>query len=331
MAEDMEEIVIQHPSQKVFSKLKNGHKVRLVPLHHEKHGEGVSLCVHKHRLPDIMKAIHKGKGMHMALTPEEIHHNHGMGIFGKIGDRFLRKIGRITGIGGDRFKDFAYAVGDKVKPLAKDLLNKGIDAGVVALSAYQPELAPFLAVGGNQLKKVGSSYLDNPSKFGVGERGRKQPPSRSAGISDIHTGFSPALMSLNAYTGDNAGYLSRANYENFLNNVDLGTLQNLVQEKQSVTPIAPYQFKALSGQGVAHKHLEEIHEAQKHGRIRHRHMHRAYEKSSIGIHGNLLSHGKGLPPALMSQSNSANFQFASRFPPAYQEQIKRNVGSGLYA
>jgi hypothetical protein len=39
------------------------------------------------------------------------------------------------------------------------------------------------------------------------------------------------------------------------------------------------------------------------------------EKSSVGIHGNLL--GMGMPPALMSQPFSANFQMASRLPPAF--------------
>jgi hypothetical protein len=39
------------------------------------------------------------------------------------------------------------------------------------------------------------------------------------------------------------------------------------------------------------------------------------EKGSVGIHGNLL--GMGMPPALMSQPFSANFQMASRLPPAF--------------
>ena len=52
------------------------------------------------------------------------------------------------------------------------------------------------------------------------------------------------------------------------------------------------------------------------------------ENASIGIHGNLLGHG--LPPALQSQPYSANFQMASRLPPAFAQIIKHH-GGGLYA
>jgi hypothetical protein len=55
------------------------------------------------------------------------------------------------------------------------------------------------------------------------------------------------------------------------------------------------------------------------------HHRKMIERSSIGASGNLL----GMPPALMSQPYSANFQFASRLPPAYANMIK-NGGSGLY-
>ena len=54
---------------------------------------------------------------------------------------------------------------------------------------------------------------------------------------------------------------------------------------------------------------------------------RGVEKGSVGIHGNLI--GYGMPPALMSQPYSSNFQMASRLPPAFAPII--HSGQGLYA
>lgn len=48
------------------------------------------------------------------------------------------------------------------------------------------------------------------------------------------------------------------------------------------------------------------------------------ERGTVGMGGNLI----GMNPALMSQPYSANFQFASRLPPAFANQIKH--GGGLY-
>jgi hypothetical protein len=54
------------------------------------------------------------------------------------------------------------------------------------------------------------------------------------------------------------------------------------------------------------------------------HHKRMIERGTVGMGGNLL----GMNPALMSQPYSANFQFASRLPPAYANQIKH--GGGMY-
>lgn len=52
------------------------------------------------------------------------------------------------------------------------------------------------------------------------------------------------------------------------------------------------------------------------------------EVSSVGCGGNLLRGQSHLPPALMSQPFSANFQFQHTLPPAYVRHIK---GNGLVA
>ena len=51
------------------------------------------------------------------------------------------------------------------------------------------------------------------------------------------------------------------------------------------------------------------------------------EVSSVGCGGNLLRGQSHLPPALMSQPFSANFQFQHTLPPAYVRHIK---GNGLF-
>jgi hypothetical protein len=56
--------------------------------------------------------------------------------------------------------------------------------------------------------------------------------------------------------------------------------------------------------------------------------HHKREVSSIGVGSNFVSHQTHLPPALISQPFSANFQFQHFLPPAYQKFSK---GGGLYA
>ena len=51
-------------------------------------------------------------------------------------------------------------------------------------------------------------------------------------------------------------------------------------------------------------------------------------KGEIGIHSSFVTSQSHLPPALLSQPFSANFQFQHTLPPAYQKFSK---GGGLYA
>jgi hypothetical protein len=52
------------------------------------------------------------------------------------------------------------------------------------------------------------------------------------------------------------------------------------------------------------------------------------EVASIGTNSSFVGTQSHLPPALMSQPFSANFQFQHTLPPAYQKFSK---GGGLYA
>ena len=50
-------------------------------------------------------------------------------------------------------------------------------------------------------------------------------------------------------------------------------------------------------------------------------------RGEIGIHSSFVTSQSHLPPALLSQPFSANFQFQHTLPPAYQKFSK---GSGMY-
>lgn len=76
----------------------------------------------------------------------------GGGIFGKKFDRFVKKT-----IGKKATKTIYKALDKTVKPL----VNRGIDVGINALGAVQPELIPALQVG----KKVLKGYIDRPTAY----------------------------------------------------------------------------------------------------------------------------------------------------------------------
>lgn len=80
-------------SDKQLSKLRNGHRVRIMPAIA---GEGVNLIVDPARYDSITKTFAKGKGTTISLTPEELSANkgvEGMGIFSKV-KKGLKKVGK---------------------------------------------------------------------------------------------------------------------------------------------------------------------------------------------------------------------------------------------
>lgn len=144
-------------SPKQLSKLRNGHKVRIKGAIE---GEGFNLIVHPERYDLLSRTFDRGLGMEIQLSPEEIVANkeakeepaiEGSGIFGKTGDKLLKKAG---------VKSLAYKAGD----LAKPHLKKAIDSGLHALaeSTGHPELAKPMA---HMASHVASDFLDHPSKY----------------------------------------------------------------------------------------------------------------------------------------------------------------------
>ena len=285
---------IAMPGARALGKLKKGGRIRIT------HGEGMNLLVMPSKYNTITRSFSRGRGVHLALSPEEIHPNHAKGIFGKAGDNALRWIGRKTGIGADRFKDIAYHVGDTIKPLVQKASKAGIAALGTAVASSNPELAPFVPFAVAKGSQLSDRFFNNPRSFGIGG-GALAPHSRQI-----------ATNMLNEYTGENNGKLERANMGTYLANVANAQLQGLSGGRGLFAEPAGGQglfAEPAGGQGLYAQPM------------RARGMRRPRrEMSSIGIHGNLLGHG--LPPALIPQPLSANFQWGSTLPPEFQSLKK---------
>lgn len=188
-------------SPKQLSKLRNGHRVRIKPA---AEGQGFNLLVHPDRYDLISRTFDRGSGMEIALSPEEIVANktgeiEGSGIFGKTGDRLLKKAG---------VKKLAYQLGDVAKPHLKSAINSALAAASVA----QPELSPF-AYGASRLA---SDFLDHPSKY------HNMMSTNVGGPRNAHSAHTLAgqvaqnhlLDNLNQELGTNYGRLAEANLQN---------------------------------------------------------------------------------------------------------------------
>ena len=228
-----------------LGKLKKGGKVRLC-------GGEFPLALHPDNHKKVMKALMKGKGIHHALSPEEIKENHGRGFFDDIGNAFKRGANYINDNviqpAGKVIVPVAKEAGKVLLPVAKDLANKGIDmaeqyapelagtalAGLATFTG-NPELAPLAYTAGSQLGKAGGKYLSGVAHSKVNEfdpyRSQQQaqitynptaPPSRQPQVNSM----------INAFTGQDLGRLDKASMGSYLAGLDLSSLESLVQQKR---------------------------------------------------------------------------------------------------
>jgi len=313
-------------SKKQLSKLRNGHKVRISPA---VEGTGFNLLIHPDRYSMVSRTFNKGKGMELQLSPEEIMinqqaspHLEGTGIFGDKFDRFVEKTI------GKKAKDVIYKGADSLKAPIKQGIDKiaqyAPELGASALSGLavasgNPELVPLAGMLGHKLGSyvgnrgadVAKDYLDHPSNYQRGftsnAGGTRNPiaPTTLAG----QVSQNNLLNNLNQDLGTNFGKLAKANLFNALAHMD--------RSKMTTAQIAlDHQLgdESLFGTGLYAG-----------GSLRAR---KSREISSIGKGASLVGSQSHLPPALMSQPFSANFQFQHFLPPAYQKFSK---GGGLYA
>jgi len=337
-----ESIQIAHPSPRVLGKLRKGGRIRIMS------GSGLSLIVQADRFNPITKSFNKGKAYTLELSPEEIQANmnppeemgemEGGSIFKSIGKAF-------KGIGKSAKKTFSKKtfnpIAKAIIPVGKTLLKQGVGKladmapqigatlgssalSGLALMAGQPELVPLAQVAGSQLGKQGGKALGGLAKKEVNKRIDKFDPynqnKRGKGP--------PSRQSATNFLSSPVGV---ANYGNYLQSLSVEDLENELGRRRGGGYSTP--FDQSGGKQVLAPYTDAVGPdmaqgaglyAQSSGRGI-RNIKKARERASVGIHGNLLGHG--LPPALQSQPYSANFQMASRLPPAYANQIK---GSGLY-
>ena len=345
----MKVIQIKRPSARVLAKLRKGLKVRIC------RGEGMNLIIHPSRYNFITKTFAKDKGVQIALSPDELEANassgEGLGIFGDRGDRAMKWLGEKTGIGGDRMKDAIYKAGDKIKPLVKRGIQAGLAAGATALGSAAPEIAPYLPAGVAGLSTLANSYLDDPSSWGVGERGNA-PPSRGippalkqAGQQLYSQAHDMALQHINQQTGQQLGHLSSATISKALHDATSAQLEaaimehkkhpietpDMIEEGQGLYGSGLYASNSVRGRGT--RLLDQQFSLRDAGNFFTNELPHAFggrlsqrrEVSSVQGLGTII--GGYMPPALQSQPYSANFQFSHTLPPAYQRFSK---GGGLY-
>jgi hypothetical protein len=311
-------------SPKQLSKLRNGHKVRVKPV---MEGEGFNLLIDPSRLDLFTRTFNRGKGLEISLTPQEIAVNQeaspqmsGSGIFGKKFDKFLEKNG---------LKKVAYAIGDATKPAIKAALVAGLGAGATALAGTETIASGGLGAGAipliygtaGSLGALGMDYLDNPSKYqgnhretrnNVGGPVNKIAHSTLSGqVEQNHL-----LNNLNQHLGTQYGNLSKASIANadaqkMRSAMNIDRISSLANTYNSGIDNSGF---ASFGAGFHHPHMMG-------GAI-------SREKGSVGKIGSFVGAQTHLPPALVSQPFSANFQFQHTLPPAYQRFSK---GGGLYA
>jgi len=281
-----------------LSKLRNGHNVRI------KKGTGFNLIVHPNNYHLISRAFAKNKGIEVKLSPEEIDANRsvspeqhtalqetqpemaGEGIFGKKFDKLLKKGG---------VKKIAYQVGDVAKPLVKKAINEGLTMGSEALAAYAPELAPVLPIATSKLSGLANDYLDHPGKYqGSGLR-RRSTGSLAGSIARAR-----AMEARNRDLGTNYDYMGRSGiHELDASQASADTSSSSIGARRGLIPQEGLMGRGLGGQLGRREH------------------------GSIGRNAGMIHF---LPPALISQPLSANFQMSHFLPVQFQ---KYNDGPGM--
>lgn len=343
---------VEKPSARILGKLRRGGSVRVK-------GCGAGMCgmglvVQADRYNPITKSFNKGKAYTLQLSPEEINANmnppdevgdmEGSGLFSDI-RKGANKVGKVAKQVGREIAPIAKQVGKVALPVAKDLAKQGVkelgkyapEIGAtlgasalsgLALMAGQPELVPLAAAAGEKLGRKGgkalgkmgereaSKRIDKFEPFG--QQRRNAPPSRRPDISEYQQVVNVA-----------ASPVGRANLSQYLNSMTDEEIYAEIARRRGGGYSTP--FDTSGGRRVLSPYADAVGQglgsglyAQSRGRGMGS---KSREKSSVGIHGNLLGHG--MPPALQSQPYSANFQMASRMPPQFAQIIRS--GKGLYA
>lgn len=237
-----------------LSKLRRGQPVRV------KHGQGFNLIVHPATYNIVARAFAKGKGAEIALSHPELQANalassgtpvaiqnpqhpqadgdtgpaiSGSGIFGDVGDKYLKKAG---------IRDMAYKAGDYAKPFVKAGIGAALTAGGAALGAVQPELIPgipFAVAGGTALA---SDFLDHPQRY-LGKSGVKGKKLTNMAQQTAHAQMTEQL---NNQLGTNMDYLRQSGLANLAS-----------QQAQSNMNASSVGSRMMAGEGFGRHHMRQ--------------------------------------------------------------------------
>lgn len=237
-------------SPKQVSRLRNGHKVRIKPA---MKGEGVCLMVSPAKYSIITKSFGRGKGVEIALDPDEILQNQqaameGRGIFSKISGAFKKAGKSVAGAAktvGNATKKVVKTIAPVVAPIAEKAANVVIDKAVkyapelaasaltgLAIAAGQPELVPLAAVVGKELGKeagkAGGKAAKKQTKKTFGKKDKKKAVVAEP-ATDTQSDYMKFLDMMKQETGSNAGFLERAGG----GDAELGMLQGKVAKART--------------------------------------------------------------------------------------------------
>jgi len=318
-------------------KLKKGLMVRI------KKGTGFELQVHPNTYNIVSRAFNKGKGSQIQLSPEELEMNQGIAKAISPEAHGIAKApvtapmtgGKISRIGkANKWQDFANAT-------IRDTIDTAGKAGRVYYDTNSP------------LSKLGMGFVDHernttmrplPKKGGkisrigkankwqdfanatirdtidtAGKAGRVYYDTNSP-LSKLGMGISSNAsqhlnQALKDHLGTGYGRLARAGMDNYLNSQN-----SALMHKHGIDA-----RRALLDAGHAYDAFEP------HSRI----AGGAIEKSTVGLIGSMLH--AYIPPALVSQPFSANFQFQHFLPVQFQHFNSGGaydgsdiMGNGLY-
>jgi hypothetical protein len=149
---DFKRVSIKRPSERVISRMRNGHSVRMMK------GDGLDIMLKPAKIMKMAKKFIKGTGIQISLDPDEIMANkevEGCGIFGKKADKFMEKKG---------IKKAVYAVGSVAKPFVQE----GIKAAEAMAIAYG--VPPTIA---SKIGDTAAQYVDDPESL-QGKKGLQE-------------------------------------------------------------------------------------------------------------------------------------------------------------
>lgn len=223
-------VPIKRLSSKQMTSMRKGRGVRCVKAPCPSDEMGIMVdAMNKKKLD---KAFMKGKGITIALSPEELNCNKtemkGEGIFGRWGDKVMKKLG---------VKDIAYKVGDIAKPFVKDALKKAAVAIPMALG--QPELVPLGMIAAN----IGSKYLDKPSDF-------QRPAEKAIKVIQGKKDFMEAAVE------EGLPAMAKSTINDYIQRYGSQVLEQAVQSaKQNLGLVrpnenSPYNYAAVAGNGI---------------------------------------------------------------------------------